>query len=316
MLLGRTPPASMPRALIGEVFQVADEAEIRSRIPDTLTVFRFTPNPAILVLDFPDLASQGRMLNRVAAWAERAGPPRNRLLSDTELDSAIRASASTPETYYLGHDYRRADLLRFFALADRDHVALRPEEDRLRRLLEQADAGPPEFGALLSLPHAGAAVDATDRAVILRHELSHGEYFTSAAYAGFVASVWHTVLTDRERGLFRSYLSLEGYDPGLEDLMMNEAQAYLMHTPDARFFDEKLLGIPAARLAAIRAAFRASMPPGWLRSAMDDLAWVPPRNAARPRRRSHGRVSSNIALAARLPPRRRMASIAACRSRR
>ncbi len=310
LLLGRTPPAPVPQSAMGEMLQVADEAEICSHVPDTLTVFRFAPNPAILVLDFPDLASQGHMLNRVAAWAERDGSPRDRLLSDAELDRAIRDSASTPDTYYFGHDYRRADLVRFFALADRDHIALRLEEDRLRRLL-QPIAGPPGFGALLSLPRTGAGVDAAGRAVILRHELSHGEYFTSASYAGFVASIWRTVLTEDERALFRGYLHAEGYDASLDDLMMNEMQAYLMHTPDARFFDERLLGIPGPRLAAIRAAFRAGMPPGWLRDAMDDQGWVPSRSTARPRRRRHGRVSSSVALAARLPPRRRIASIAA-----
>ena len=315
LLLGRTPPSPVPQTAAGEILQVADEATIHAHMPDTLTFFRFVLNPAIVVLDFPDLGSQGRMLNRVAAWAEKDGPPRDRLLSDTELDSAIRASASTPETYYFGHDYRGADLLRFFTLADRDHVALQPEENRLRRLLKQANAEPPGLGALLSLSRAGRmGVDAADRAVILHHELSHGEYFTNAGYADFVASVWQTMLTDQERGLFRSYLGGEGYDPGLEDLMMNEMQAYLMHTPDARFFNEKLLGIPAPRLAAIRAAFRAGMPPGWLRGTMDDLAWTRPRNTSQPRRprpRRHCRVLSSAALAARLPPRRRMSSIAA-----
>ena len=52
--------------------------------------------------------------------------PHDRLLSDPALDTAIRASGSTAETYYYGHDYRGGDVVRFFALADRDQYRCRP----------------------------------------------------------------------------------------------------------------------------------------------------------------------------------------------
>src|SRR5215831_15291531 len=94
-------------------------------------------NPAILVLDFASLRRQGLMLNRVAALIEKAAEPRDRVLSDGELDQAIRAHGDTVETYYYGHDYRASDLARFFALADRDGVRLTAEEQTLRSLLRQ-----------------------------------------------------------------------------------------------------------------------------------------------------------------------------------
>ena len=97
------------------------------------------------------------MLNRVAAFVEKAGLPHDRVLTDAELDAAIRASGETPATYYYGHDYRAADLIRFFALADRAGVALTPEEERLRRLLRQAGwTDTSAAGALISIPKAGA----------------------------------------------------------------------------------------------------------------------------------------------------------------
>ena len=258
----------------------ATEAELRVASPATRTVARFAPNPAIVVMDFPTLAEQGQMLNRMAAFEERAGLPHDRLLTDAELDAAILASGVTPETYYFGHDYRAAEIARFFALADQGHVALNPQELELRDLAAKIAAEPLGFGALITLTRADAAnqVDASSRAVILHHELSHGEYFTNAVYSGFVKAVWETVLTEPERASFRSYLATEGYDTALEDLMMNETQAYLLHTPDPRFFDPSRLRITPARLAEIKDSFVAAMPSCWLR---DETAAPPTPMAAR-----------------------------------
>ena len=82
-------------------------------------MFRFAANPRILVLDFASLREQGMMLNRVAALVEKAGLPHDRVLTDSELDQAIHAQGDTVETFYYGHDYSAAALVRFFALADR-----------------------------------------------------------------------------------------------------------------------------------------------------------------------------------------------------
>ncbi len=52
------------------------------------TVFRFAPNPRILVLDFASLLDQGRMLNRIAALVEKSGLPHDRLLTNFNPDRA------------------------------------------------------------------------------------------------------------------------------------------------------------------------------------------------------------------------------------
>ena len=49
--------------------QTATEAAIGAHVPTSLTVFRLADNPRILVLDFASLHEQGKMLNRVAAFA-------------------------------------------------------------------------------------------------------------------------------------------------------------------------------------------------------------------------------------------------------
>jgi hypothetical protein len=322
------PPVVTPSpAVPAPVFPVrtASEDEILADAPEQITIFRFAPNPHVLVLDFPTLRQQGMMLNRVAAFVEKAGQPHDRVLTDAELDAAIRAAGETVETYYYGHDYRAADLTRFFALADRDKVQLTAEEEQLRALLKQEGwFAPDAVGALISIPRLGTEkfLDESARATILRHELSHGEYFTDPAYAAFTRRFWGTVMDDDDRTRFRAFLGNQGYDTGLEDLMINEMQAYLMHTPDQRFFNARAVGLSQDRLDRLRIAFVAEMPRGWLRD--ETPAPGPPPTRATPVRsprrgrrvQSRGPVTRTRASAARRVLRRAAASIAPCSARR
>jgi hypothetical protein len=266
-----TPPAPPAEPAALAALPLADEATILGSRSDRLAIFRLASNRAVLVLDFPSLAEQGRMLNRIAALVEKSGLPRDRVLDDAALEAAIRGGGGTPETFYYGHNYRAADLARFFQLADRGGVRLTAEEERLRALLR--DIGwlePGVNGALVSVPHAGVEpwLDQRARATMLRHELSHGEFFTNPAYAAQVWRFWREMLTEPERERFRAALSEASYDPAQEEVMANEAHAFLFHTPDERFFNPGSVGLNAARLAELRAAFQAAMPAGWLREAM------------------------------------------------
>ncbi len=245
-----------------------DEAAILAARAPVLQVFRFRAMPAVLVLSFPSLGEQGRMLNRLAALIEKAGQPRDRVLTDAELAAAIRASGDSEDTYYYGHDYRARDIARFFRLAERDGVPLRKEEIALRDLL--AGLGMlGGAGAVISIPPESAAppVDAGFRAAILHHELAHGLFFTDATYAGYSAAFWMGELTETERAGFRRFLGGEGYDTGNEELMLNEAQAYLVHTPSAAFFRPDVAGLSEAEAERLRRIFIDGMPPGWLRDA-------------------------------------------------
>jgi len=58
--------------------------------------------------------------------------------------------------------------------------------------------------ALISLVREdeGAGIDQMTRATILRHELSHGVFFTDPIYAGFALDFWNSTMTDAERGQF------------------------------------------------------------------------------------------------------------------
>lgn len=246
---------------------LANEAAILADNGPALAAYRFAAAPDIFVLRFTSLAEQADTLNRIAALVERAGYPRDRVLDLAELDRRIRAAGETPERLYLGHDYRSADVLRFFALAEQERLALTPGEARLRRLLAEWGWTPASRAALVSLPREDrpAGLDPAARATILRHELSHGLYFTEPAYARYAQAFWSGTLIDIERGRFRAFLGSEGYDMQLHDLIVNEMQAYLMHTTDARYFNPSVIGISARRLDALRILFLSGMPPGWLR---------------------------------------------------
>lgn len=275
-LLRTSPPARVPQPAVvvrplAVPVETADARQIRDHVPTGLTVFRLAANPHILVLDFASLREQGLMLNRVAALVEKAALPRDRVLPDAELEAAIRARGDTVETFYYGHDYAAAELARFFALADRQHVALDAEEGRLRALLRQEGWLTPGVAAgLISLPAAGsnATVTPEARAAILQHELAHGEFFSNPAYADYVRGFWRTALTAQERAAFRGFLAKDGYDAGDETLMYNEMQAYLMFTRSPLFFAPSMIGMTGDRLAALRADFLQGMPHDWLRDTL------------------------------------------------
>jgi len=256
------PPARFP-------IKVADEATILTHEAAWLTVFRFAANPAIVVLDFPSLRMQGEMLNRVASLIEKAGLPRDRVLTDGELASAIRARDDTVETYYDGHDYSVSSLAFFFATADRQHIALGSQEEQLRALIEQLGwFAPSAIGALISVPRVSATITETMRATMLHHELSHGEFFTDPIYAAYVRRFWFTALTEEERGAVRHFLGSMGYDTADEELMYNEMQAYIMFTYDPRFFLPTNLAMTEARRWQLQTAFLSALSDGWLKTAL------------------------------------------------
>jgi hypothetical protein len=243
----------------------ADEAAILAAPGDRLRVFRLSQAPAVIVLAFASMHEQALTLDRVGAFVEKAGMPRNRVLPDAELLSRIGQTGEDFDSFYYGHDYRAADLARFFATAASDPTPLDPDELALKAFLaKDGMLQPGAVGAVISVPPVSVQppVDEGARATILRHEISHGVYFTDPAYRAYTTRFWAEAMSEAERAAFRKMLAGEGYDTSNEDLMRNEMQAYLVHTTDRRYFDPTRLGIDAAGL---RRRFIEGMPAGWLR---------------------------------------------------
>jgi hypothetical protein len=241
---------------------LATEAEMLATTADQAVMLRLRDNPSVFVLLFPSLDDQGAALNRMAALVEKAGLPRDRLLDDAALARAIAQSGETPGTWYLGHDYEGADLARFFALADRDGIALNPGEIWVRARFAEARALVPAGMeiALVSVANAGPDLDPAMRATILHHEIGHGHFFTRPALRAHVLRVWRERFGEQDRQAIRRFLGREGYDTSNDVLMANEAMAYLLFTPDPRFFSPRHLGITEVEFDRLRQAMRDGLP--------------------------------------------------------
>ena len=243
------PPLLETQALLAHAAQVP-------------TVLRWAANSLVWLLDFPSLESQGQAMNRAAALLEKAATPRDRVLDDAGLAAAIAADRRTSANWYLGHNYRASALRRMAMLAARDGITLNPLEAwvigqaELARQLE-----PSRDVAILGVPAVGAQVDGGMRAAILRHELGHGQFFTMPIFAAQVMRVWDQGFTEADRHDLRRFLATEGYDTALDEVMANESMAYLLYTPDRRFFDPaRDLGWPDSRAELARALLRVGAP--------------------------------------------------------
>jgi hypothetical protein len=263
--------------------QTATIAQIDANRGTTPILFHLQEDPDVLVLDFPALHDQAQMLNRVAALIEKADMPRDRVVTEAELNAHIRATGDDPDAYYYGHDYRAADLARFFQLAAAENIPLNPDETWLRGTLDHEGWLAPEAnGALISIPGVTADVDPTSRTTIFRHELSHAVYFTDPAYVALTQHFWNDMLTDTERAAIRAFLGKDGYDTKDEDLMANEGQAYLIHTRDKRYFMPAMVGIDPTREAILRGTFVDAIPEPWLRESALAVAPIVPTATAAP----------------------------------
>ncbi len=237
---------------------------------DTST-FRFSRHNRVFILDFGSLAAQGATFNRVSAFTERQLAPHDRALSDEELGRYLEALHKTPETLSYGNNFSLGNLVHFFNVAEDKDIALNTSEHALLKLLvgeqlifkrtgfyQAADSSAvvlsiPKTG---SAPSSGPAVTQQIRSSILRHELSHAEYYLNARYAEFCRAYWREALSDEQRNAFREFLARSTYDTDLEEVVVNEWQAYLMHTPDKAAFRGEMVGMSDEALEQMREQFR------------------------------------------------------------
>lgn len=280
-VLAGVPCTMSVAGVLGDI-QTSDYRTILADQTSDLKVHRYSGNGDVLVLDIPTLSEQSRMFNRVVALIERIGAPRDRVMSNEEMADFIRKIGQTELTFAYGNDFRVSELVVFYNLAEHGRIELNDEEVRLRQFLLEEKLVKSPYGFLqvagkdrviLSLPQVqvqtladGKALRITERAreTILRHELSHGEYYANAQYADYCRRFWYTVLTDGERQVFRKFLGGRAYDTRNEEMMINESQAYLMHTPDPAAFNPQRSGFTQAQIDRLRQKFVDGQPPSAL----------------------------------------------------
>lgn len=249
-------------------------AAAAATVPADWRVSRLRSHLGVLVIAFPSLQVQAEALNRVAALIEKSGAPRNRVLHDGELKAFVEASGGVAATFLYGHDYSASQLARFYSLAAAANVELNAAEKQLLGLLigrawltrvaDSAWVGAADR-ALVSTAGVQAddpatpeddAFDPAMRAAVLQHELGHGVYFVDATYRAVCRQFWAEVLTDKERASWRRYLASLGYEPTDEDLMINEMQAWLMHTPAPHGLGDADIDASTGQLTLWQASFR------------------------------------------------------------
>lgn len=245
---------------------------------DTLKVWNLANSPQIYIFDFPGLALQGRTFNRATQFTEQvqANTGYPKVLDNDETTKHLESIRRTQANFAFGHDLLVSELVQFFNLVDRDKIDIFPEEIALRDfLLEQGlvkvwrgfyTAVQPG-AVILSVPQTQPKkadeplVNELARRAIFTHEIAHGEYYTNTYYAAYCRKFWTETLNDAQReafiGLFKKY----NYAVTMDELVVNEMQAYLMFTPDPNSFSAKKMGITDGELDAMRDMFRRGKPP-------------------------------------------------------
>jgi hypothetical protein len=254
--------------------QVASFESILNTRTDSVQVHSYLGRQPIFVIDFPSLAAQGRMFNRIVALIERIGVGQARVFDDNELSRFIRSVGKTEFTFAYGNDFLISELVIFFNLAEHGNISLTEEELALRGFLLEQSMIRERYGFLqavrpsaviLSIPQQREGgneptVSFGARKTILTHEISHAEFYTNPQYRSWCRKFWRNTLNEQQRSILRNFLARSGYDPQNEDLMVNEAQAYLLYTPDPRAFSAQLLGTSEAQIEAMRNAFNSGAP--------------------------------------------------------
>lgn len=257
--------------ITGSVPQVLDHKS------DKLVVWKLQNQAKVFVFDFPNLTMQGKTFNRVTYFTEQAvfssGYPK--VYNNVEMQEYFESVRRNQANFAFGHDVQVQELVQFFNLIERDKIEIYPEEEQLRTfLLEQGlikfwrgfyQAIQPDV-VVLSIPQLQArrsdepAVTETIRRTIFQHELAHAEYFTNEYYANYCRTFWNDSLTDEQRKAFTDFLSIHNYNIYYPDLVVNEMQAYLMHTADAQSFSAAKLGVSDKDLDTMRKMFRQGNP--------------------------------------------------------
>ena len=187
-------------------------------------VFRWERFPSLLIFDMADYAVQDQMLKRLAFFVEKAGF-RGRLAGDIEIAALHGWNA---------HDYRAADLARFFQTARASHFPLLAEERELEQIL---------FGSGI-IREAGGKIEAGEGGIIsisresdeylryrfMAHEGFHGLFFIDEDFGAFSRHRWEQLGPEAKRFIL-SYFGFQQYDTADEYLVINEFMAHILQQP-------------------------------------------------------------------------------------
>ena len=96
---GSVPEPARASPVIPSVAISADSRHLIAAPASGTLAYVLDRNPDILFIDFADLASQAKTMNRLAAFLEKAHAPKGRVLESGELRSLIESTGSSFLTY-------------------------------------------------------------------------------------------------------------------------------------------------------------------------------------------------------------------------
>ncbi len=263
--------------LLGHAVQIKSPAEIINSNPDIFELFRLPTAPQILILDFSSLSQQADMLNRLAVFLEVAGFSHQQVLKEHAIKAQLIQNGREWKSVYYGHDYSASDLARFFNQLSSQGLKPNASEQFLLQLIlreglikndgQQYLAAEP-IQSLISISENSELDALPNRDQIrlygLAHEIRHGLYFTNAAYKQACTDFWNG-LAYSQKTAFRESLARLHYDPKLEDLMINETQAFLLSNTNS--FDQISLSIQ--ELLQLKKQLLLQLPPQFLPLALE-----------------------------------------------
>lgn len=271
LLAGLAPAQSFAQSFEFPAPRTATFEEVLMNLERNVGAFRFSRQARVLILDFPKLSQQGAAFNRVSVLIERQRAPHDRVQSDQEMEGYLQSVGKTQETLSYGNNFTVGNLVVFFNRAEDQGVPLNEYERAVLGLLTRLQLVIKRTGffqandpgtVVLSIPQVGAAPSGTQavtlpiRTAILRHELSHAEFYLNTAYADFCRAFWRDGLNDEQRAGFRNFFAHSTYDANLEEVVINEWQAYFVHTDDRTAFRGSMVGIPDEELDRLRGEFK------------------------------------------------------------
>lgn len=232
-------------------------------------------NDRVLILDMPSMREQGRMFARIIIFVERGGTPKTRIMTVPEIKEWLVTTTSSVDTLTVGNNLRASELARFFNTARNQGEPLTVEEAELYdsllqwQVLRELGSGlavvQPER-LLITISQASSVngcaqctITAAQRGTILQHEMAHAKFATDTVYQDYSLWFWSNTLSPGLRERFTQFLIGRGYDSTNRELMANEAQAFLMHTPDPAMFSAASLGLSDRELNELRQAFLAGI---------------------------------------------------------
>jgi hypothetical protein len=201
-------------------------------------VFSWESFPSILIFDTADYAVQDRLFKRLAFFVEKAGY-RGRLAGDEEIADQHGWNA---------HDYRAADLARFFELARIQGFPLLEEERELEAILLGRGIIRREGGGIAAGEGGIISISRESpdylRSLFMVHEAYHGIFFIDEDFRNFSRSRWDGLSRTAKRFIL-SYFDYQHYDINDQYLVLNEFMAHVLQQPVSRagvYFGETLAG--------------------------------------------------------------------------